>query len=107
MTKSWKSVCDFPEDERLLTTLDQLKVPTARGQVPLSNFIAREPVQQLAEINRRDTERFFLVRADVDESVEGVTDIGMIARLEEWIANEAALPGVGDCAVYRGPAGAG
>ena len=82
----------FPEDERLLTTLDQLKVPTARGQVPLSNFIAREPVQQLAEINRRDTERFFLVRADVDESVEGVTDIGMIAQLEEWITNEQPFP---------------
>lgn len=82
----------FPEDERLLSTLDQLKVPTARGQVPLSNFIERKPVQQLAEINRRDTERFFLVRADVDENIEGVTDIGMISELEEWMEQERPFP---------------
>ncbi|MGD1923426.1 MAG: efflux RND transporter permease subunit [Paracoccaceae bacterium] len=82
----------FPEGDRLLSTLDQLKVPTNQGQVPLSNFIQRAPVQQLAEINRRDTERFFLVRAAVDENVDGVTDVGMIEQLEDWIAEETPFP---------------
>ncbi|MEM9061511.1 MAG: efflux RND transporter permease subunit [Pseudomonadota bacterium] len=82
----------FPEGDRLLSTLDQLKVPTNQGQVPLSNFIKREPVHQLAEINRRDTERFFLVRADIDYTVEGATDVGMIEELEDWIAAEDPFP---------------
>ena len=82
----------FPEEDRLLSTLDQLKVPTAGGAVPLSNFVTREPVQQLAEINRRDTERFFLVRAEIDETVEGASDISMITQLEEWIEAEAPFP---------------
>ena len=82
----------FPEGDRQLSTLDQLKVPTDRGAVPLSNFIDRKPVQQLAEINRRDTERFFLVRSDIDESVEGTTDIGMITQLEAWIDEENPFP---------------
>ena len=80
----------FPEEDRVLSTLDELRVPTARGQVPLSAFIERAPVPQLDQINRRDGERFFLVRADV---AEGVSDIEKIEQLESWIADERPFPG--------------
>ncbi len=79
----------FPVQDRLLTTLDQLKVTTAMGLVPLSNFIERRPVEKLGEINRRDTERYFLVRADV---AADVSDIGTITALEEWIETERPFP---------------
>ena len=79
----------FPAEDRVLSTLDQLKVATDRGQVPLSNFIERRPVPKLAQINRRDTERFFLVRADVGADV---SDIAKIEELEAWMADEQPFP---------------
>ncbi|MHA6323934.1 efflux RND transporter permease subunit [Roseivivax sp. CAU 1753] len=55
----------LPEDDRILSTLDTLKVRTGDGLVPLSNFITRKPVEKLAEINRVGQKRFFDVKADV------------------------------------------
>ena len=55
----------LPEKDRVLSTLDTLKVRTADGLVPLSNFITRRPVAKLAEINRVDQKRYFDVKADV------------------------------------------
>ena len=55
----------LPEDDRVLSTLDALKVRTAEGLVPLSNFITRRPVPRLAQIDRVDGERYFDVKADV------------------------------------------
>ncbi len=83
----------FPADERLLSTLDHLKVATPNGQVPLSNFIKREPVKRLEQVNRRGGERFFLVRADVSPEAEGgVSDVTIIGNLEKWIAEERPFP---------------
>ena len=55
----------LPEEDRVLSTLDTLKVRTREGLVPLSNFVTREPVAKLAEINRVDQQRYFDVKADV------------------------------------------
>lgn len=55
----------LPEDDRVLSTLDTLKLRTDDGLIPLSNFITRKPVAQLAQINRVDQKRFFDVKADV------------------------------------------
>ncbi|MEO1491000.1 MAG: efflux RND transporter permease subunit [Pseudomonadota bacterium] len=79
----------FPESDRTLSTLDQLKVATDRGQVPLSNFIERQPVPKLENINRIGGERFFTVRSDV---AAGTSDIAAIEGLEAWIAEETPFP---------------
>ena len=55
----------MPEEDRLLSTLDTLKVRTSDGLVPLSNFITRKPVEKLAEINRIDKKRYFDIKAGV------------------------------------------
>ena len=55
----------LPETDRVLSTLDTLKINTPDGLVPLSNFITRTPVPKLAEINRVDQKRYFDVKADV------------------------------------------
>ena len=55
----------LPEENRLLSTLDTLKVRTPDGLIPLSNFITRTPVPKLAEINRIDQKRYMDVKADV------------------------------------------
>jgi multidrug efflux pump len=56
----------LPQEDRVLSTLDTLKVRTVDGLVPLSNFITRTPVPKLAEINRIDQQtRYLDVKADV------------------------------------------
>ncbi|MCZ4354061.1 efflux RND transporter permease subunit [Roseovarius aestuarii] len=55
----------LPEEYRVLSTLDSLKVRTTDGLIPLSNFITRKPVQKLAQIDRVDQTRFFDVKAAV------------------------------------------
>ena len=55
----------LPAEYRLLSTLDTLKVRTRDGLVPLANFITREPVAKLAEINRIDQKRYFDVKAGI------------------------------------------
>ncbi|MEM8624445.1 MAG: efflux RND transporter permease subunit [Pseudomonadota bacterium] len=81
----------FPADQRTLSTLDSLKVPTAMGQVPLSNFVERKAVNRLSEIQRREDMRFVLVRANVTDAV---TDVEMLNQLEEWLAEAPLPPGV-------------
>ncbi len=79
----------FPPQDRRLSTLDDLKVTTTKGLVPLSNFITRHAAPKLGEINRRDGQRYFLIRAGVDEQTSDVTVIG---ELEQWIAQEKPFP---------------
>jgi len=54
----------LPEQSRVLSTLDTLKVRTPRGLIPLANFITRTPVPKLGQIDRIDQSRFFDVKAD-------------------------------------------
>ncbi|WP_375691513.1 efflux RND transporter permease subunit [Pseudooceanicola sp. LIPI14-2-Ac024] len=63
----------LPEADRVLSTLDTLKVRTSEGLVPLSNFITREPVEKLAQIKRVGQKRFFDIKAAVTPglTVEG------------------------------------
>ncbi len=60
----------LPEQDRVLATLDTLKVRTREGLIPLSNFITRQPVPQLAQINRVDQTRFFDVKAGILDGLE-------------------------------------
>ncbi|WP_170325340.1 efflux RND transporter permease subunit [Ruegeria arenilitoris] len=62
----------LPEEDRVLSTLDTLKVRTPDGLVPLSNFVTRQPVAKLAEINRIDQQRYYDVKADVEPGLSKV-----------------------------------
>lgn len=63
-----------PEKDRVLSTLDTLKLRTPDGLVPLSNFVTRTPVPTLAEINRIDQARYFDVKAGVAEDLVVLRD---------------------------------
>ena len=82
----------FPEDQRVLSTLDTLRVRTADGLVPLANFVSWEPAPQLAEISRIDQARVFDVRADVLTGLFVVSDgadgsLGMLRDTAPEAAN--------------------
>ncbi len=69
----------LPDQYRVLSTLDTLKVRTSDGLVPLSNFIVRDPEPRLAEINRYNAQRYFDVRGDAETGlVKVVNDNGVI-----------------------------
>jgi multidrug efflux pump len=55
----------LPEDRRTLATLDQLRVETAEGSVPISNFVDRKPESRVGTLNRIDGERTIVVQANV------------------------------------------
>lgn len=97
----------LPEEDRVLSTLDTLKVRTRDGLIPLSNFTTRKPVQKLAEINRIDQKRYFDVKAavesDLTKSVIGedgeakdvpITPNERITALTEWLETEPFPAGV-------------
>ena len=88
----------LPEADRVLSTLDSLKLRTATGLVPLSNFVTRKAVPTLAQIDRVDQSRYYDVKAGVGEDLvllrEGEADAGRVvaaAEAERLIA--AAAPG--------------
>ncbi|MDG4648777.1 efflux RND transporter permease subunit [Roseibacterium sp. SDUM158017] len=54
----------FPQEARVLSTLETLRVRTQDGLVPLSNFVTYTATPQLAEINRVDQRRIFEIKAD-------------------------------------------
>lgn len=87
----------FPEKDRVLSTLETLKVRTNEGLVPLSNFISWEPVKKLGQIDRIDQSRYFDVKAGVD--TDQVNDDGKVITatervefLTEWLEDEAEFP---------------
>ncbi len=79
----------MPEEDRLLSSIDTLRVRTNAGLIPLSNFVTREPVHRLGSINRVDGVRTFEIRANVEQ---GVNPNAKIGQLTEWITAEANLP---------------
>ncbi len=64
----------LPEKDRVLSTLDTLKVRTGDGLVPLANFITRTPVAKLAQINRVGQQRYFDVKADVTPGLQTLVE---------------------------------
>jgi multidrug efflux pump len=98
----------LPEADRVLSTLDTLKVRTPQGLVPLSNFITRQPVARLAQIKRVGQKRFFDVKAGVASGLTTtltdpdtgtitqapVTPSERIEKLTTWLDSGALPPGV-------------
>ncbi|MDQ2694124.1 MAG: efflux RND transporter permease subunit [Pseudomonadota bacterium] len=59
----------FPFGVRNLSQLDQLRVPTQYGLVPITNFVAFEPAPKTGTLKRVDAERVLTVSADVAEGL--------------------------------------
>ena len=55
----------FPKDQRNLDQIDELRVQTQSGQVPIGNFVQRMPTQRVGYINRVAGNRVMTVSANV------------------------------------------
>ncbi len=97
----------LPEEDRVLSTLDTLKVLTSSGLVPLANFVTREPIPRLARISRVNQQRYFDVKAGVGAGLTQtvVDDAGeeqevlvnpteRIETLTAWLDTKPLPPGI-------------
>ncbi len=95
----------LPEDDRVLSTLDTLKVRTTDGLIPLSNFITRTPVPKLAEISRVDQKRYLDVKADVVPGLVKIVRAEGRGQSEVLTTLGTARPAGTEAADYTDPDG--
>jgi multidrug efflux pump len=78
----------FPEAERGLGTLDNLKIRTSEGLVPISNFVTRRPKQSVNALEKIDGQWTLAVRAN---TVPGVLPNDKVQEIRAWLEGGSAL----------------
>ncbi|HSG87835.1 MAG TPA: efflux RND transporter permease subunit [Pseudomonadales bacterium] len=81
----------FPEAYRGLSMLEQLRVPTRDGAVPLSSFVTRTPAPNVDTIQRVDGIPVEYIRANVAPDV--LAD-DKVKEIEAWLATQNFDPAV-------------
>jgi multidrug efflux pump len=71
----------YPVSDRNLDEIDKLRVPSANGPIPISNFVRREPAQKVGTIERTDMRRTMTVSADVAPGVLADAKVSEIREL--------------------------
>ncbi len=72
----------YPEQDRSLSQLDELRIPTPDGLVPINTFVERVPAQKVSTITRTDMRRTMTIEADV---AEGYLENDVIAELQQLV----------------------
>jgi multidrug efflux pump len=78
----------FPQDRRSLDQIDDLRVQTTSGSVPIGNFVSRSPSPRVGYINRIAASRVMTVSSNVAEGVPS-------AKVQQEIARELAQTDLG------------
>jgi len=84
----------FPSDRRSLDEIDELRVQTPLGNVPIGNFVGRVPAPRVGYINRVAGYRVMTVSANVPEGMQ-------TAKIQEDIAQELRKADLGPGVVWR------
>jgi multidrug efflux pump len=84
----------FPSDRRSLDEIDELRVQTPLGYVPIGNFVGRVPAPRVGYINRVAGYRVMTVSANVPEGMQ-------TAKIQEDIAQELRKADLGPGVVWR------
>lgn len=90
-------VVRYPKELRSLDQLDQLRIDTGKGSVPLSNFINRSAKQKVGQIDRVDGMRVMTVKADV---ATGVLADDKVQAMRQWLTANPLDPRI--VATYKG-----
>lgn len=81
----------YPSHARGVHALDDVRVATPGGMVPISNFVTLKPAQQVNSIERVDGHRVYHVRANVKP---GVNVSAEVAKIKAWVDSQAIPNGV-------------
>ena len=72
----------LPETQRSIARLDQLRLQTPRGLVPVANFTTRTPKQAIDTIIRKDGKTSVFVKANTEDGVLADTKV---KELDAWL----------------------
>jgi multidrug efflux pump len=75
----------LPLEERSFDSLDSLRIVTAQGLVPVSNFITRTAVPKVANISRKNGSYQMTVAANL---LPGVPADQKVEKLKAWVATQ-------------------
>jgi multidrug efflux pump len=84
----------FPEDRRSLDQIDELRVQTPAGYVPIGNFVDRAPAPRVGYINRVAGNRVLTVSSNVTEGVQS-------AQVQQELAAELSKTDLGAGVTWR------
>ena len=74
----------YPAENRKINELDELRINTEKGIVPLSNFVKLEAAHSIQSLTRINSRNVMYIRANTKE---GVLPIQIVDELENWINN--------------------
>ncbi|WP_455203903.1 efflux RND transporter permease subunit [Kaarinaea lacus] len=81
----------YPEQWRTVDQLDQVRIVTPNGAVPISNFISRSANPKVGTIKRVDGNRVLTARADI---LPGVLADDKVKQIRSWLAQNSLDPKV-------------
>ncbi|MEM1397945.1 MAG: efflux RND transporter permease subunit, partial [Pseudomonadota bacterium] len=92
----------YPEEHRNVFALDNVRVQTPNGAVPITNFVTRVAKPQVDRVVRRDGRRIIDVKANANTLFAGreISQDRAISEMKKWLAETDLGPGV--TAVLRG-----
>ena len=87
----------YPDSERSFDQLDQLRVRTQAGNVPITNFVTRKADEETGNVNRIDGRRIVEVKADT--AMDPETGLPYLAAVGEqallsWMSTQTLPEGV-------------
>lgn len=87
----------FPDNYRVLDQLDQLRVQTTSGLVPISNFVGREAQPQVSTIERINGYRRIMIKANtaVDPATGNKINVDdKVGEISDWLSQQTMDPAV-------------
>ena len=84
----------YPSDRRSLGQIDELRVQTPSGYVPIGNFVQRVPAQRVGYINRVAAARVMTVSSNVADGVQN-------AAVQQEITKKLAETDLGDGVTFK------
>jgi multidrug efflux pump len=81
----------YPREERGMKAIEELRLSTDQGMIPLSNFVEIVPAPGVDSFKRIDGIPVELIRADVQE---GVMADAMVSEIDDWLQQQAFDPAV-------------
>ena len=81
----------YPEEFRGVEQIDNIRINTATGLVPISSFITRDALPGVSSIQRVDGNRVVYVRAN---PAAGYVTSNIVQEVEQWMNANPLAPGI-------------
>lgn len=84
-------VVRYPRESRNVSQLDNIRVETDAGLIPISNFVDLQPSQKVSQLRRVEGNRTMTIRSDVEP---GILPDDKVQEIRQWLATADIDPAV-------------